>query len=133
MNNKKVSDSKSRILEILKYYKISQTELCKSTGLQKSALSNYLNGDRIPRQDQISLIAEPFNINPSWLMGYNVPMFMSPAAEKAYQLQKDEEELLEKYNMLNDEGRKYLHKQADYAIHQAEFLIDIDLEEGRTG
>lgn len=133
MNNKKVSDSKSRILEILNYYKISQTELCKRTGLQKSALSNYLNGDRIPRQDQISLIAEPFNINPSWLMGYNVPMFMSPAADHPRQLQEDEAELLDKYDMLNEEGKKYLYKQADYAIHQAEYLIDIDLAKGKTG
>ena len=74
--NKKVSNSQKRIAELMNYYKLNQTELCKRTGLQKSALSNYLSGIREPRQDQISLIADPFNINPSWLMGYDVPMFM---------------------------------------------------------
>ena len=72
--NKKVSNSRNRIMELMEYYGINQTELCRRTGLQKSALSNYLNGDREPRQSQISLIADPFNINPAWLMGYDVPM-----------------------------------------------------------
>ena len=74
--NKKVSNSRERLLQLMEYYGINQTELCKRTGLQKSALSNYLNGDREPRQAQISLIADPFNINPAWLMGYDVPMIL---------------------------------------------------------
>ena len=73
--NKKVSNSQKRLVELMDYYHINQTELCKRTGLQKSALSNYLKGDREPRQNQISLISDPFNINPAWLMGYDVPMF----------------------------------------------------------
>ena len=81
--NTKVTNSQQRIRELMDYYKLSQTELCKRTGLLKSALSNYLNGDREPRQDQISLIADPFNINPAWLMGYDVPMFMSSSDDKA--------------------------------------------------
>ena len=72
--NKKVSNSRERIIELMQHYGLNQTELCNRTGLQKSALSNYLNGDREPRQTQISLIADPFNVNPAWLMGYDVPM-----------------------------------------------------------
>jgi len=70
----KVSDSKNRIMEIMNYYGISQAELCRRTGIATSAMSNYLNGDRVPRQDAISMICEPFNINPSWLMGYDLEM-----------------------------------------------------------
>lgn len=76
--NKKITNSQKRIVEILDYFGISQTELCKRTGIQKSALSNYLNGDREPRQNQISLIADPFGINPTWLMGYDVPNPANP-------------------------------------------------------
>ena len=75
MNNK-VSDSQKRIKELMEYYHINQTELCKRTGITKSALSNYLNGDREPRQTQVSKLADPFNVNPAWLMGYDVPMFL---------------------------------------------------------
>lgn len=83
MSNK-VSNSQKRIKELMDYYHINQTELCKKTGIQKSALSNYLNGDREPRQNQVSLLADPFNINPSWLMGYDVPMFLNETPNKPY-------------------------------------------------
>ena len=72
----KISNSQKRIRELMDMYGLSQTELCNRTGIQKSALSNYLSGTREPRQDQLSLIADPFGINPAWLMGYDVPMKM---------------------------------------------------------
>lgn len=136
MNNRKITDSKSRIKEIMEYYKINQTELCKRTGLQKSALSNYLSGDREPRQDQISLIADPFCINPAWLMGYNVPMFIvptpdpSPASPVApVRLRRDELELLDKYNLLNDDGKREVKNHTDYIVSQDRFLKDSEIAE----
>jgi len=74
---KRVTNSHQRIEELMDYYSINQTELCKRTGLQKSALSNYLNSDREPRLNQLVLIIDSFNINPAWLMGYDVPMYNS--------------------------------------------------------
>lgn len=70
----KNSNSQDRIRQIMEYYGINQTEFCKRTGIQKSALSNYLNGTRQPRQDAVSKIADAFGISPSWVMGYDVPM-----------------------------------------------------------
>ena len=81
MNNK-VSNSRDRLLEVMKFYGLSQTELCKRTGIQKSALSNYINGYREPRQNQISLVADAFGLNPAWLMGYDVPMFLNEVKAK---------------------------------------------------
>ena len=66
--------SKDRIIELMKEFDINQTEFCRRTGVQKSALSNYLNGDRVPRQDQLIKIADAFNIDVAWLLGYDVPM-----------------------------------------------------------
>lgn len=110
--NKKVSNSQQRLVELMDYYKLNQTELCKRTGLLKSALSNYLKGEREPRQDQISLIADPFNINPAWLMGYDVPMFLpldTPEAKKIREdyvndtLSSDDRELLDLYHIASPE------------------------------
>ena len=70
----KISDSKHRIRELMNIMHINQTELCSRTGINKSALSNYLNGDRLPRQDQISKIADAFGVDPAWIMGYDTPM-----------------------------------------------------------
>lgn len=131
MSNKKITNSKSRIDEIMNYFNISQSELCRRTGLQKSALSNYLNGDREPRQDQISIIADPFNINPAWLMGYDAPMFMNSLSDK--RLRDDEAELLLKYNQLNDSGKKYVKDTIDLAMMKADFLKDSSPAKERTG
>ena len=116
--NKKVSNSKQRINELMSYFGLNQTELCRKTGLQKSALSNYLNGDREPRQNQISLIADPFGVNPAWIMGYDVPMFLPEDTEQAksirsayltntFKLSDDEVELIEAYRLLDKTGKEY--------------------------
>lgn len=73
----KISNSNIRIKQLISELNISQTEFCKKTGLAKSALSNYMNGDRQPRQDQIDKIAAAYNVNPAWLMGYDVPKDIS--------------------------------------------------------
>lgn len=70
----KAATSRERIKEILSYYKLSQAEFCRRTGLTSSALSNYLNGDREPRQDKVAAISDAFDLNPAWVMGYDVPM-----------------------------------------------------------
>lgn len=66
--------SKDRIKELMDLYQINQTEFCRKTGIQKSALSNYLNGERTPRQDALKKIADAFSISPAWLLGYDVPI-----------------------------------------------------------
>ena len=101
----KTSNSKERIRELMQFYGINQTELCKRTGILKSALSNYLNGDREPRQDQISAIADPFNINPAWLMGYDVPMQMPASAPDpaAIDLTELESEIIRAYRNASDD------------------------------
>jgi len=73
---KKTSNSSQRLQEMMDKMNLKQSDIVSRTGITKSALSNYLHGTREPRQDQISKIADPYNINPSWLMGYDVPMFL---------------------------------------------------------
>lgn len=71
-NAKKVTTSNQRIRELIDQLHVSQIDFCSTTGLKPSALSNYLNDNRTPRQDAISKIAEAYYVNPSWLMGYDV-------------------------------------------------------------
>lgn len=93
--------SNKRIRMLINELGITQTEFCQKTGITKSALSNYLNGDRTPRQDQISKIAEAYNINPSWLMGYNVQMDNDLGFDFDFDLK-----LIETNLRVNDESRK---------------------------
>lgn len=66
--------SAERLKRLLEYFNIKQTDLSKRTGIPKSAVSMYVKGERVPRQDRISDIAEAYNVNEAWLMGYDVPM-----------------------------------------------------------
>ena len=63
-----------RLKKLMDELNISQTDICKRTGIGKSAMSNYVNGTRVPRQDAISKISEAYSINPAWIMGYDVEM-----------------------------------------------------------
>lgn len=71
----KVSNSKERLKEMIQYFGITQQDVCKKSKINKSTLSMYINGVREPRQDQLSKLCDPYGINPTWLMGYDVPMF----------------------------------------------------------
>lgn len=77
--------SAERLNELLNYFNIRQTDLSRRTGIPKSAISMYLKGERSPRQDRISDIAEAYNVNEAWLMGYDVPMRKdNPASDTGF-------------------------------------------------
>ena len=72
-NDHKPATSNQRIKELIADLGVSQIDFCNKTGIKPSALSNYLNNNRVPRQDAISKIADAYNISPTWIMGYDVP------------------------------------------------------------
>lgn len=102
-----------RLKKILSIRDIKQVEITEKTGISKGALSSYLSGRYIPKQDNIYKLAKVLDVNPAWLMGLDVPMEMPAAGGEPVapvQLRPDETELLSKYNMLNDIGRNKAHE-----------------------
>lgn len=71
----KPSNSQERIKELMSFFSVNQTELANKTGVGRTAIANYIKGIREPKQDAVYMLSKPFNINPVWLMGYDVPMF----------------------------------------------------------
>lgn len=70
----KKTNSAERLKELMNILDIKQTDIIEKTGIPKSAMSMYISGQRAPRQNRLSLIADAYNINEAWLMGYDVPM-----------------------------------------------------------
>lgn len=64
----------SRIREGLAAKDMTQADLCRLTGIKKSAMSQYCNGGLVPRQDRTFLIASALGVSEAWLMGFDVPM-----------------------------------------------------------
>lgn len=75
MNGYEPTDTfKNRLSKILKDRNIKQKTIVKNTSISHSQLSHWLSGDYKPKQESIYIIANFLNINPAWLMGYDVPM-----------------------------------------------------------
>lgn len=58
----------------LKLKNIKQIELAEITGLSRGIISNYYSGKVLPKSNNLYLIANALDVNPAWLIGFNVPM-----------------------------------------------------------
>lgn len=63
-----------RLKKALSIRNMTQAELCQKTKIPKSALSEYIKGLYDPKQDRLLILSEALNVDPVWLMGFDVPM-----------------------------------------------------------
>lgn len=94
-----------RIKEGLAARDMTQADLCRLTGIGKSAMSQYVNGSFKPRQDRIYLIAQVLNVSEAWLMGFDVPMKKEKLASSDG---SELTELVEIFKSLSPENRAKL-------------------------
>lgn len=64
----------NRLRQALEFRNMTQSELSRLSGIGKSAISQYLSGEYEAKQENIYLMSKPLNVNPAWLMGFDVPM-----------------------------------------------------------
>lgn len=60
-----------RLKSAMKKSKITQAELSLSTGIPKSAISQYLSDKFKPRQERIYILSRALGVSPAWLSGYD--------------------------------------------------------------
>ncbi|MBQ3611137.1 MAG: helix-turn-helix domain-containing protein [Firmicutes bacterium] len=70
---KKQESFAKRLRRVMDEQDIRQVELCMRTGIGKSAMSQYLGGAFLPKQEKIRAIAKVLDVSEGWLMGYDVP------------------------------------------------------------
>lgn len=64
-----------RLFKLIKDNETDINILAKALGIKsKSTIYRYMNGEMSPKITTIKYLAEYFNVNPTWLMGYDVPM-----------------------------------------------------------
>lgn len=63
-----------RIRKALSIRNMTQSELCRKTKIATSAISEYIKGLYEPKQDKVYIMSEALNVDPVWLMGFDVPM-----------------------------------------------------------
>lgn len=88
----------------LKYYmsinQKSQVDLVNDLGYDKSAVSTWCNGTRLPRMDKVDAIAKYLGVRRSDLIDERAKDNPAPVS-----LREDEEFLLSMYNLLDNEDR----------------------------
>ena len=73
MNNL-VSNFANRLSDALRIRNMKPIELSEKTGIDKSKISSYMSGRYKAKQDGIHILSKVLNVDPAWLMGYDVPM-----------------------------------------------------------
>ena len=94
-----------RISQALSLKGMKQSELCTRAKVPKSSLSLYLSGAYEPRQDRIYDMATVLDVDPVWLMGYDVPMEREEKSISPDELQltEGEKKLLELFRKIPEE------------------------------
>lgn len=93
---------RKRLDKALEYNNMKPVELAKATGIAEATISQYRSGYSKPKDKRLVAIANVLHVDPTWLMGIDVPMVSSSPSE----LRPDETALLYDYNQLNDLGKK---------------------------
>lgn len=70
----KQSDFASRLALALEYRNMKAVDLSRKTNVSEGTISCYINGKYQAKQNRVKVFAEALNVNPAWLMGYDVPM-----------------------------------------------------------
>lgn len=69
----KYEESARRLIEAMKDIGIKQRELADKAQVTESSISHYVNGSHAPSNKTAGKLAEILNVNPVWLMGFDVP------------------------------------------------------------
>lgn len=108
-------NSRKRVIQLIQEFcDGNQQRFAVRTGLNKGAVSQYVNGKKAPTNLAASTIGEAFNVAPAWVMGFDVPM--KPVVsdnEEAQELFDNEWELVKKYRALDERGKQAVHDTLD--------------------
>lgn len=65
---------KNRLNKAIRIRNIKPIELVEKTNISKANISCYMSGKYEAKADGVKLLADALNVDPVWLMGYDVPM-----------------------------------------------------------
>ena len=64
-----------RLFNLIKQHSTDINVLAQKMGIKSnSTIYRYMNGEMSPKITTVKYLAEYYNVNPVWLMGYDVPM-----------------------------------------------------------
>ena len=101
MNEERIATFAERIKEYMSRYDVKAVDLAKRFHLSRSTISQYVSGAVVPKRDRLVLIADALNIDPLWLMGYDVPIERQNVVRS--DLTQEEGQVISAYRNASDE------------------------------
>lgn len=83
----------NRLSKIMSIRNVKPIDLSNKTGIAKSQISHWLAGTYKAKQDSLTILAEFFDVDETWLMGFDVPM----KSRKKSLSKEEEQELLKEF------------------------------------
>lgn len=90
-------------------------EVAQKTGLGKSTVCAYLQGNRVPKTNNIKSIARAYGVDPLWLMGADVPKYKE-APGKSEGLSEDRQHIVDCVMQATDEEVRALRGIVDQVL-----------------
>lgn len=84
-------------------------ELADKSGVSKASISQYVNGSHAPSNISSGKMGKVLNVEPMWLMGFDVEMRKEISSESA----SEDMELLKKFSLLNRRDKKVVMSLMD--------------------
>ena len=75
---KKIEEFKDRLNKALSLRDMRAVDVTAKTGISEATISQYRSGYAKPKSDKLQLLSDALDVNPTWLMGLDVPMVNPP-------------------------------------------------------
>lgn len=106
MYKNRIETCSKRITQALNIRGMKQADLCTLAKVPKSSLSLYLSDAYEPKQDRLYMMADALDVDPVWLMGYDVPMEREKDTPEKLKLNEGEEMLLDLFRRVPVESQQ---------------------------
>ena len=91
--------------------------------MNKSDISQYVSGKVEPNQDKLFILSKALNVNPTWLMGHDVPMEIDYQKPSSYAINNEKEKhIIDNYRTLNNEGQDKLIDYSDDLVSSGRYI-----------
>lgn len=84
-------------------------ELADKSGVSKASISQYVNGSHAPSNISSGKMGKVLNVEPMWLMGFDVEMKKEISSESA----RNDMIFLEKFSLLNERDKNIVMSMID--------------------
>lgn len=105
-----------RLRQVLSELNMKPQELADRSGVNKSSISQYLSGTHTPSNISSGKMGKVLNIEPMWLMGFDVPK----RKEMNPEIAKEDFELLEKFSLLDSRDKETILSMIDVMLSRKE-------------